>query len=358
MTTVKRNTELKKVKFGTTDMTVTQVCAGTMTWGSYNADETQAHAQLDKLWTLGVNFIDTAELYPVAWNYGALTERWIGNWLTKRIADGSVERSKLYIATKVNPGGVGNEHPTRAKQVHGYDEEIVEWSCRKSIERMNCGYIDLYQIHWPSRDTPLMSTPTFRPADENGKIKNRPMGWHDRGGQEDFDRTIKSIMKLFELGLIRHWGVSNENAFGITMLCQTAIRLGCPLPVSCQNDFSILNQTYEEDTWEAAYRFGIVGLPYGALSGGTLTGKYFDKSHPQYIAKDEAERPLDKCRHRVSSGFQPRYGCSQAMAATRVRRARGAVGHHPHGAGDRVEHRKAVQRQRQRHHRHDHREAG
>ena len=98
MTTVKRNTELKKVKFGTTDMTVTQVCAGTMTWGSYNADETQAHAQLDKLWTLGVNFIDTAELYPVAWNYGALTEKWIGNWLTKRIADGTVERSKLYIA--------------------------------------------------------------------------------------------------------------------------------------------------------------------------------------------------------------------------------------------------------------------
>ena len=86
---VVRHDALRKVKFGTTDMTVTQVCAGTMTWGSYNADETQAHAQLDKLWTLGVNFIDTAELYPVAWNYGALTERWIGNWLTKRIADGS-----------------------------------------------------------------------------------------------------------------------------------------------------------------------------------------------------------------------------------------------------------------------------
>ena len=106
MATVKRNTELKKVKFGTTDMMVTQVCAGTMTWGSFNADESQAHAQLDKLWQLGVNFIDTAELYPVAWNYGALTERWIGNWLTKRIADGTVERSKLYIATKVNPGGI------------------------------------------------------------------------------------------------------------------------------------------------------------------------------------------------------------------------------------------------------------
>ena len=318
MATVKRNTTLKKVKFGRTDMTVTQVCAGTMTWGSFNADESQAHEQLDKLVIeLGVNFIDTAELYPVAWKYGALTEKWIGNWLTKRTADGTVDRSKLYIATKINPGGVGNEHPTRAKKTHGYDEEICVWSCRKSIERMNCGYIDLYQIHWPSRDGPLMSTPTFRPADENGKIKNRPMGWHDRGTQEDFDRTIKSIMKLFELGLIRHWGVSNETAFGITMLCNTALRLGCPLPVSCQNDFSILNQTYEADTWEAAYRFGIVGLPYGALAGGTLSGKYFDKSHPQYSAKDAAERPLEKCRQRVSPDFQPRYGCAQAMAATR-----------------------------------------
>ena len=184
MATVKRNTTLQKVKFGTTDMTVTQVCAGTMTWGSFNADESQAHEQLDKLVIeLGVNFIDTAELYPVAWNYGALTEKWIGNWLTKRTADGTVDRSKLYIATKINPGGVGNEHPTRAKKTHGYDEEICVWSCRKSIERMNCGYIDLYQIHWPSRDGPLMSTPTFRPADEDGKIKNRPMGWHDRGTQ-------------------------------------------------------------------------------------------------------------------------------------------------------------------------------
>lgn len=112
------------------------------------------------------------------------------------------------------------------------------------------------------------------------------------------------------------WGVSNENAFGITMLCTTCIKLGCPLPVSCQNDFSILNQTYEEDTYEAAYRFGIVGLPYGALCGGTLTGKYFEKSKPEYAAKDAAERPLDKCRHRIKSDFQPRYGEKIPMAAT------------------------------------------
>ena len=118
-------------------------------------------------------------------------------------------------------------------------------------------------------------------------------------------------------GLVRHWGVSNENAFGITMLCATCVRLGCPLPVSCQNDFSILNQTYEEDTYEAAYRFGLVGLPYGALCGGTLTGKYFEKTKPTYAAKDAEERPLEKCRHRVIAGFQPRYGERRAMQAAR-----------------------------------------
>lgn len=312
--TVPRRASLRKVRFGNTDMMVTEVCGGTMTWGSFNADEADAHAQLDKLWSLGVNFIDTAELYPVAWNYGATTERWIGNWLAKRVGDGTVKRrSDLYIATKINPSHKGAEHPTRKSGTpHGYDAEICEWSCRKSIERMRCEYIDLYQIHWPSRDCPLMSTPTFAPDG-----KNRMMKWFDRGTREDFDRAVLSIKRLFDLGLIKHWGVSNENAFGITMLCCACERLGCPLPVSCQNDFSILNQTYEEDAYEAAHRFGVVGLPYGALCGGTLTGKYFERTKPTYAAKDAKERPLEKCRHRVMETFQPRYGAAIAMEATR-----------------------------------------
>ena len=111
--TVPRRAALRKVKFGTTDMMVTEVCGGTMTWGSFNADESDAHAQLDKLWELGVNFLDTAELYPVAWNYGALTERWIGNWLAKRVADGTLKREDIYIATKINPSHIGAEHPER-----------------------------------------------------------------------------------------------------------------------------------------------------------------------------------------------------------------------------------------------------
>ena len=312
--TVPRRTSLRKVKFGTTDMMVTEVCGGTMTWGSFNAEEELAHAQLDKLWELGVNFIDTAELYPVGWNYGALTEKWIGNWLSKRLADGTIpSRDQIYIATKINPSHIGAVHPERKNGTpHGYDSEIMQWSCKKSLERMQTTYVDLYQIHWPCRDTPIMSTPTFTPGGVNRFAK-----FHDEGTIEDFERIVKSVKELFDQKLIKHWGVSNENAFGITILCMTCLKLDCPLPVSCQNDFSILNQTYEEDTYEAAYRFGVVGLPYGALAGGTLTGKYFEKSKPIYHEKDADERPLDKCRHRVSADFQPRYGASLAMQATK-----------------------------------------
>ena len=103
----------------------------------------------------GVNFYDTAELYPVAFNYGKTTEVWMGNWMEKRIAEGKFERSKIYIATKVNPMGIGCPVDERAGKPHSYDKEIVFASCRGSLERLKTDYIDLYQFHWPSRDTPI-----------------------------------------------------------------------------------------------------------------------------------------------------------------------------------------------------------
>ena len=140
---VTRRDSLRKVPFGRTGWEVTEVCGGTMTWGSFNGKEEEAHEQLDKLIELGVNFLDTAELYPVAFNYGKKTEEWIGNWLTKRTAEGKVDRSKLYIATKVNASGMGGTRGDGSKeapwQKHGYEDEIVEASCRASLERLKCG---------------------------------------------------------------------------------------------------------------------------------------------------------------------------------------------------------------------------
>ena len=311
---VKRHESLTYVPFGRTGWKVSEVCGGTMTWGSFNDKEEMAWEQLDRMVALGVNFIDTAELYPVAFNYGQTTERWIGNWLKKRVAEGKVQRGSLYIATKINPMGIGATLEGREKQAHGYDDEILEHSCRASLERLQCGAIDLYQLHWPSRDTPVFGCASFYPEG-----KNRPMTFVDMGkgtgtdmadgGMSVFERQVKAVGKLIKQGLIKHWGLSNENAYGITMFCLAADKLGVPRPVSCQNDFSMLNRTYESDTWEAAYRFGVVGLPYGALAGGVLSGKYTSAKYA------DPDRPLSACRMRVTPDFQPRYGMPVAMLA-------------------------------------------
>lgn len=280
-------------------------------WGSFNENEDMAWDQLDALMRLGVNFLDTAEMYPVAWNYGKTTETWMGNWLSKRSEEGKVDRKKLYIATKVNCSAVGTPPmPGRDKiGVHAYEEDIVMHACKSSIARLKCEYIDLYQFHWPCRDTPVFGCAHFYPGGHN-----RPNPFvKEQGGLESFERQVLGVKKLFDAGLIRNWGLSNENAYGITMFCMACDKLGVPRPVSCQNDFSLLNRTYEGDTWEAAYRFGVVGLPYGVLAGGFLSGKYLPDSK---YADTDPDRPLSKCRHKLKPDFQPRYAWPAAVLAS------------------------------------------
>ena len=135
---IKRSASLPRKKLGNSDMMVTEVCAGTMTWGSFVDEEADAHAQLDKLVELGVNFIDTAELYPVAFNYGETTERWIGNWLKTRVATKALVREHLYIATKCNPAGIGSPDPTP----HNFTAERLEASARASLARLNIEFVN------------------------------------------------------------------------------------------------------------------------------------------------------------------------------------------------------------------------
>ncbi|KAL1510349.1 hypothetical protein AB1Y20_006665 [Prymnesium parvum] len=319
MASVTRREILRKVPFGRSGMMVTECCLGSMTWGSFNGKEEEAFAQLDRaILEHGVNFIDTAEMYPVAYNYGKTTEKWIGNWLALRSQEDRIKRSDLYIATKANPSRVGGfpDGETRPNDYcYSFDADLLEHSCRSSIARLQCEYIDLYQLHWPSRDVPVFGCMSFH---ANGE--ERPVPFKDdlpagTPGYEVFERQVAAVKKLLDAGLIKHWGLSNENAFGITMFCVAADKLGCPRPVSCQNDFSLLNRTYENDTWEAAYRFGVVGLPYGVLAGGTLTGKYFQGT--KYAVASNADRPLAKCRHRSNPEFQPRYQMPMAMLAAK-----------------------------------------
>eukprot|EP00310_Coccolithus_braarudii_P016891 CAMPEP_0183359996 /NCGR_PEP_ID=MMETSP0164_2-20130417/53941_1 /TAXON_ID=221442 /ORGANISM="Coccolithus pelagicus ssp braarudi, Strain PLY182g" /LENGTH=422 /DNA_ID=CAMNT_0025534239 /DNA_START=18 /DNA_END=1286 /DNA_ORIENTATION=- len=313
---VVRRSSLKKHKFGGSDMDVTEFCIGTMTWGSFNDKPEQAFAQLDRAVELGANFIDTAELYPVAFNYGKTTEKWIGDWLTERVQQGKLKRSDLYIATKCNPLGIGgfpDDEERPEDFCHSFEGDILERSCKLSIARLQCDYIDLYQLHFPSRDCPIFGAATFAPEG-----KYRPMPHKDtlpagQPGYDLFEKQVLSVKRLLDKGLIKHWGLSNENAFGITMFCTTADRLGVPRPVSNQNDFSLLNRTYESDTWEAAYRFGVVGLPYGVLAGGVLSGKYFDGT--KWYEAANADRPVAESRMRIQPDFQPRYGMPASMLA-------------------------------------------
>ena len=126
---IKRLASLPRKKLGSSDLVVTELCAGTMTWGSFVKEEAEAHAQLDKLIELGVNFFDTAELYPVAYNYGETTERWMGNWLEQRIAAGSLRREAVVIATKCNPAGIGSPEGTP----HNFSLERLEASVTLSL---------------------------------------------------------------------------------------------------------------------------------------------------------------------------------------------------------------------------------
>jgi hypothetical protein len=139
-------------------MMVTQACLGTMTWGSFNAKEEEAVAQLDRAIELGVNFLDTAELYPVAFNYGKTTEEWMGRWLSERVSQGKFKRADLYIAAKCNPSGVGSNPEGEESKPHSFESDILEQSCRMSIDRLQCEYIDLYQVSKGSAALALLST--------------------------------------------------------------------------------------------------------------------------------------------------------------------------------------------------------
>ncbi|CAJ1442725.1 unnamed protein product [Effrenium voratum] len=265
-----------------------------------------AHNQLDTLLRLGVNFIDTAEMYPTPCEGGKVTEQWIGNWLQKALADGKVQREKFYIATKANPSNLGApDLPGRTKP-HGLDAESLMASCKASIERLKCKYIDMYYLHWPTRNVPIFGCAAFYPD------KQRPMPSFDKGEPKDFEAQVLAVKVLLDAGLIKHWALSNENNYGVTMFCITCDRLGVPRPICVQNDYSLNNRTFDSDCYEACHRFGLVSCHYGLLCGGVLSGKYLRDS--PYAKKDG--RDLAECRHRARPGFQPRYAFPASLKAT------------------------------------------
>ena len=247
-------------KLGKTDIEVSQICLGTMTWGEQNS-EAEAHAQLDYAVAAGINFIDTAEMYPVAprEETQGLTETYIGTWLAKR-----QDRDKLIIATKVCAQQDWLPY-LRGGQAR-LDKKNIHEALNASLKRLQTDYIDLYQMHWPERDTNFFGKLGYYHAPEKDGIP--------------ITETLEVLGELVKEGKIRTIGISNETAWGCAEYCRVASEHNLPRIVSIQNPYNLLNRTFEIGLAEFAHREQTGLLAYSPLAFGVLSGKYLNDAKP------------------------------------------------------------------------------
>ena len=242
-------------KLGDSDLSVSEICLGTMTYGQQNTVE-EAAQQLDFALNRGINFIDTAEMYPVPGKPASQgkTEEYIGEWLVKQ------QRDKIIIATKV--AGRSSRLKWIREGKNQVDRPNVEKAVNYSLKRLQTDYIDLYQIHWPDRYVPLFGAPDYDIAQEHETVP--------------IIEQLEVFADLIKAGKIRHLGLSNETPWGVCEFCELAEKHGLPKVVSIQNAFSLSNRTFQMNLAETC-RFKNVGLmAYSPLGFGILTGKYLN----------------------------------------------------------------------------------
>jgi aryl-alcohol dehydrogenase-like predicted oxidoreductase len=272
-------------KLGRTDIDVSLICLGTMTYGEQNTQK-EAHAQLDYALSQGVNFIDTAELYaipPRAETYGK-TEEILGNWLKK-----SGKRDEVVLASKVcGPGNDWLPHIRDGKT--RLDRHNITKAIEGSLKRLKTDYLDLYQLHWPDRKTNYFGALGYEndPDDRPTPILE----------------TLQLLSDLVKEGKVRHIGLSNETPWGVMRFLQLADCMGMPQVVSVQNPYNLLNRTFEIGLAEIAHRCNVGLLAYSPLGFGMLTGKYLDGATP-------------KGARLTNWPDYDRYSNEQALAATR-----------------------------------------
>ena len=246
---------------GTSGAEVSLICLGTMTYGEQNT-VAEAHAQLDYAVAQGINFIDTAEMYPVppkAETQGA-TEDHIGQWLA-----GRGDRDRLIIASKVSGPGM-------QKYLRGgprLNRRHIEKALSESLKRLRTDYIDLYQVHWPERATNFFGQLAYGYDDDNDDAVA-------------IEETLEALARLVEKGQVRWLGISNETPWGTMRYLELAERHGWPRIVSVQNPYNMLNRVYEIAMAELAHREQVGLLAYSPLAFGVLSGKYLEgKAGPQ-----------------------------------------------------------------------------
>jgi aryl-alcohol dehydrogenase-like predicted oxidoreductase len=248
---------MQQITLGRTDLSVTKVCLGTMTFGEQNT-EADAHSQLDYALERGINFIDTAEMYPVpprAATQGS-TERFIGSWLKK-----SGARERIVLATKAAGPNAGQAWIRGAK--HNLDAPNIRAAVDASLARLQTDYIDLYQLHWPSRNVPIFGANQFDPKKERNGVP--------------IEDTLAVLGELIKEGKIRHIGVSNESPWGVCEYIKQAEMKGLPRIATIQNLYNLTARAFESTLLdEVCFREEVSLLAYSPLAFGQLSAKYID----------------------------------------------------------------------------------
>lgn len=253
---------MKLKPLGRTDLLVTELCLGTMTWGSQNT-EAEGHAQIDMALDAGLNFMDTAEIYavPRSPQTSGRTEEFIGNWFRK-----TGKRDKWILASKVAGGPVDfmrNGSPTSGKTLR----EAFE----ASLRRLQTDYIDLYQVHWAGRGHYHFE----------GYWRFAPEQQDTAAALDNIEDMLETLGALVKEGKLGHAGVSNETTWGIMQWLRIAEARGLPRLVSVQNEYNLLRRLFDHDLAELSHHERVGLLAYSPLAGGLLTGKYNDGQMPK-----------------------------------------------------------------------------
>ncbi|AJG18908.1 aldo/keto reductase [Cupriavidus basilensis] len=279
---------METTRLGRSDLQVSRICLGTMTFGEQNT-EAEGHSQLDYALSRGINFIDTAEMYPVkprAETYGS-TERIVGTWLKRQ------QRERIVLATKV-------AGPARMPWIRNGGDltpDSIRAAVDASLARLQTDYIDLYQIHWPARNAPIFGQKQFDPANERECAS--------------IQAQLEAMGELVRAGKIRYVGVSNETPWGVAEFVKQAELHGLPRIATIQNPYNLLNRSFEQGLDEACFRTDVSLLVYSPLAFGQLTGKYLggDLAHPMFDAQAKGRLT------RFPPDWSPRYLRPESLAA-------------------------------------------
>jgi len=251
---------MKYTTLPNTNIKVSKICLGTMTWGNQNTQE-EAFEQMDYALAQGVNFFDAAELYPVPANaetYGA-TERIIGNWFQK-----TGNREKVILASKIAGGGDYTAHIRK----DGFSKRAIKEAIEGSLKRLQTDYIDLYQLHWPSRGVNCFG------------VRDYPFKTATKEAENHLE-ILETLNEYVKSGIIRHVGLSNETPWGTMKYLEASEKNNLPRPVTIQNSFSMIHRSYEYGMSEVSMREDIGLLAYSPLAQGVLSGKYLDGNLPE-----------------------------------------------------------------------------